>query len=206
MKAQRRAREAAHARRMILEAAAAVFARKGFHGATLDEIARTAGYSPPALYRYFRNKDEIFHGVMTTIGEQFLSLFDERPPVPLRFADRLRWHLARQFQIAQQHRDLFVTFIAQRAVFEWDLRSEIGEAAHQFYVDHLRRLADLMREGVAEGALRQGDPDDYATAFAAIVRGFVFRWLIAERAYPLERHIETIVALFLRGAGRQTDA
>jgi AcrR family transcriptional regulator len=53
-------RRRAMTRQHLLEAAAIVFARKGFHGATLDEVAATAGFSKGAVYSNFKSKDDLF--------------------------------------------------------------------------------------------------------------------------------------------------
>jgi AcrR family transcriptional regulator len=53
-------RRRAMTRRHLLDAAAIVFARKGFHGATLDEVAATAGFSKGAVYSNFKSKDDLF--------------------------------------------------------------------------------------------------------------------------------------------------
>jgi AcrR family transcriptional regulator len=47
-------------RRHLLDAAAIVFARDGFHGSTLDEVAATAGFSKGAVYSNFKSKDDLF--------------------------------------------------------------------------------------------------------------------------------------------------
>jgi AcrR family transcriptional regulator len=47
-------------RRYLLDAAAVVFARDGFHGATLDEAAATAGFTKGAVYSNFKSKDDLF--------------------------------------------------------------------------------------------------------------------------------------------------
>ncbi len=48
----------------LIEAAGSVFARRGYHGASLDEIAREARYSTGAIYWHFKNKDELFLAVL----------------------------------------------------------------------------------------------------------------------------------------------
>jgi AcrR family transcriptional regulator len=53
-------RRRAMTRQHLLEAAAIVFARKGFHEATLDEVAATAGFSKGAVYSNFKSKDDLF--------------------------------------------------------------------------------------------------------------------------------------------------
>jgi AcrR family transcriptional regulator len=47
-------------RQHLLDAAAIVFSREGFHGATLDEVASTAGFTKGAVYSNFKSKDELF--------------------------------------------------------------------------------------------------------------------------------------------------
>src|SRR2546423_644283 len=44
----------------LIEAARTVFLRRGFHGASLDEIAEEAGYTKGAVYSNFEGKDELF--------------------------------------------------------------------------------------------------------------------------------------------------
>jgi AcrR family transcriptional regulator len=48
----------------ILESAHRVFSEKGYHEATMDEIAEGLGLSKPALYRYYRSKDELFREIL----------------------------------------------------------------------------------------------------------------------------------------------
>lgn len=44
----------------LLAAAAQVFAERGFHGATLDEVAAVAGFTKGAVYSNFKSKDDLF--------------------------------------------------------------------------------------------------------------------------------------------------
>jgi AcrR family transcriptional regulator len=50
----------AQTREQLVEAAAKVFARRGYHRATVDEIASEAGYTIGALYSNFETKEELF--------------------------------------------------------------------------------------------------------------------------------------------------
>jgi AcrR family transcriptional regulator len=61
-----RAETKARTRALLLEAAAQVFARKGFAGASVDDIAETAGFSVGALYSNFSSKDELFIELLST--------------------------------------------------------------------------------------------------------------------------------------------
>ena len=63
----RRERRVAARRAQILEAAEAVFAAKGYHGATTREIAQAADVSEGTLYNYFANKRDLFIGLMLSL-------------------------------------------------------------------------------------------------------------------------------------------
>ena len=59
-----RAQRQQETRAALLEAARAVFARDGFHGASLDTIATEAGFSKGAVYSNFASKGDLFLAVM----------------------------------------------------------------------------------------------------------------------------------------------
>jgi AcrR family transcriptional regulator len=56
-------------RNQILDAAASVFAEKGYHRATTKEIASAAGVSEGTIYNYFDNKADLLIGMMTCLAE-----------------------------------------------------------------------------------------------------------------------------------------
>ena len=51
----------------LLEAAAQVLAERGFHGASLDEVAAAAGFTKGAVYSNFKNKEDLFLALLETL-------------------------------------------------------------------------------------------------------------------------------------------
>jgi AcrR family transcriptional regulator len=74
-------------REALLDAAATVFAKRGFHGASLDEIAETAGYTRGAIYKYFADKEQLLHDVCVRVNERTFAEFDEIPSVRLPISE-----------------------------------------------------------------------------------------------------------------------
>ena len=74
-----RAESKERTRALLLDAAAAVFAREGFGGASVDAIAEEAGFSKGAIYSNFANKDELFLALLDRrleeYGEEWLRVF-----------------------------------------------------------------------------------------------------------------------------------
>lgn len=65
-------------RAQILEAAAKVFAEKGFQQATISEIAAEAGVSEGTIYNYFRSKEELLINIPRQIGQPVLAAMAAR--------------------------------------------------------------------------------------------------------------------------------
>ncbi len=70
-------RRRAQTRRHLLDAAAVVFAQKGFHGATIDEVAQTAGFTKGAVYSNFKNKEDLFFALIDDRIERQFSIVSE---------------------------------------------------------------------------------------------------------------------------------
>lgn len=70
-------RRRAMTRQHLLDAAAIVFARSGFHGSTLDEVASTAGFTKGAVYSNFKSKDDLFIELVNHRMEQQFAVTSE---------------------------------------------------------------------------------------------------------------------------------
>lgn len=61
----------------LIATARTVFARRGFHGASLEQIAREAGYSTGAIYWHFSGKDDLFLAVFEDYATIRVGEFEE---------------------------------------------------------------------------------------------------------------------------------
>jgi AcrR family transcriptional regulator len=61
-----RSESQARTRKQLIDAATVVFARRGFRGASIEDVAEQAGYSKGAVYSNFRSKDALFLAVLET--------------------------------------------------------------------------------------------------------------------------------------------
>src|SRR5919112_2706792 len=60
----------------MLEVAGDVFAERGFHAASMDEIADRADISKPMLYAYFDSKDGLYSAYMSRVEADLLGAMD----------------------------------------------------------------------------------------------------------------------------------
>jgi len=97
----------------ILRAACKVFARKGFEGATVDDIAEAAGLAKGTLYVYFHSKRDLYRaalkqGIAALIEETQRDL--DAAPTP---AEKIRAFVAARLRFAEQHRDFVAIYQAE---------------------------------------------------------------------------------------------
>ena len=69
----RRAVPVLRTRDLVLREAARLFARRGFHGTTIEELGAACGISGPALYKHFAGKDEVLTQLLVGISERLLA-------------------------------------------------------------------------------------------------------------------------------------
>src|SRR3954447_1275016 len=86
----RRLRETTDRRGELLEAAVRVFARKGFHGSRVGDIAEEAGVAHGLLYHYFRSKDEVLETIFRDAWERLATETDRIEASDIALREQLR--------------------------------------------------------------------------------------------------------------------
>jgi AcrR family transcriptional regulator len=88
---------AASRRQQLLSSAAELFAAKGFHGVSVDELGAACGISGPALYRHFPSKDAILAEMLVSISQRLLDVGRERVAAAAdartALLSLIRWHI-----------------------------------------------------------------------------------------------------------------
>jgi len=189
-------------REALLDAAAAVFARRGFHGASLDEIAETAGYTRGAIYKHFTDKEELLHEVCVRLNERTFAEFDEVPGASRPFAE---------FVDAEDVIDQWRTMVERDAEFrivmlEFLLYAMRNPTAHdralEFSRANRQQLADYLRQHAAEiGENLPLPSEDLAGIFGISSDGFAQAALIDPDAARLYGLLLDLIVRGLRSYG-----
>jgi AcrR family transcriptional regulator len=133
-------------RTRVLQAAAEVFAERGFGGASLDQVAASAGFTKGAVYSNFASKDELFLALMTdqvarrvAAVEAALERTTDLPGALAAVGAELSrreatWQMLflEFWHRAVRDPDVRRAFVASRR----DLRARIAEVVDRFLADH----------------------------------------------------------------------
>jgi AcrR family transcriptional regulator len=183
-----RAEAKAQTRQRLLDSAARIFAQKGFGGASLEEIAESAGYSTGAMYANFGNKDQLFLEVVAAQRsraaarriEEAAQIFDEALAGGTDVFDAL----SRMFvQIADRDRA-----VAPLQAEFW-LYAVRNPDAKRVIADSLSSQVDDLEPVVARaleryGAAPDATPREVTVILLALFQGLVRRRRLEPAAVP----------------------
>lgn len=146
------------AREAILEAAIEEFAEHGFDGVRMEHVARRAGFNKALVYRYFTDRQGLFHAALERRFSLRSALLDE---LPGEFSEML------VFWSEQARKDpLFMKMVLREA-----LETGPGAPAHAtfrraYYARQVQLVRRLQTDGKLHGDL---DPEMLFIALLAVV-------------------------------------
>lgn len=196
--------QASERRASILAVAKVLFADKGYHGVSVDEIATRLAVSPAVLYRHFPSKQDLYEAVLSEIACTRENYVD----VVVRGPDDFGGMLARMTL-------MYVESVARDPDYlrmELHAALEGSQAARQFFENRWRPFADYIEFGLnelrKEGGAIKIDGRIAALMFQGMVREALYAKIVYQadryREYPLVDLVKYLVAMFLRAVGIQT--
>lgn len=162
-RSQRAERAKALRHEEILDAARRVFAERGFRGTTIADIAEAAGIALGTVYLYFPSKEDVFAALYERLGT-LISAAMVDVPARARVPDVVRGSVNNVFEACGGNRDL-----VRLVVLNTDPGTAVAKRMADADEDRARPLTEALRNGMASGAVREGDP----SIMANLIRGLV---------------------------------
>src|SRR5262249_17646299 len=145
-----------------------VFSRAGFAGASMRDIAAEAGMSVGNVYQYFSGKDDLYLAVLEDVWTNYQTAVGPALTEP-GFDARLKafTHAATAFFSAR--RIFLSVFINERSRFTAAFHDRVAHVVERHKRARRRQVTEIMKLGMAEGVLREGDPELLASAYLGLV-------------------------------------
>lgn len=181
-------------RQEILRVALAVFAREGYRGTSLREVAREVGVSLPGLMHYFESKEHLFAAILR---ERDAVDYEEFAAAGSQDAIEGLVAVMRHNSDVPGLVELYLTMAAAAGDAEHPVRG--------FFVDHVtavrRSIADVVRDRQASGRVAAGiDPDHVARVMVALADGLQVQWTL-DPSVDMAGDLERAWALLVGDAG-----
>jgi AcrR family transcriptional regulator len=127
-------------RETILAAAEEVFARSGYHGASLDDVAQAAGISKALIYEHFASKRELHASLIGAHVEEIFRRLQANAAAGLTGEERLRGGIDAFLSFVEEHRE------AWRALFRDAADPEVADVVERVQAQATAVIAALIAE------------------------------------------------------------
>jgi AcrR family transcriptional regulator len=183
---------AARRRRQLLDVALSVFAARGFHATSMNDIADAAGVTKPVLYQHFSSKRALYRELLDDVGAQLLEAITKATTAATSPREQVALGFRAYFHYVDTRREAFQVLFGGGTRRDTEFATQVTqlEAAIAEAIAALIEIEDLAPDdrrllahgivGLAEGASRHwlgeqidADPD----ALAALLADLLWRGL-----------------------------
>jgi len=182
----------------LLGAARRVFAEKGFHAATVDDIAAAAGVAKGTVYLYYRSKQDVYwgaleHGITELHNEIQTRLAAEEKP-----ESKVRAFIEIKIRYFEMNRDFFRIYFSELGS-GLSHPAEMPPQFEQMYLQQARLLETVLQQGIDSGAIREIRRDTAAVAISDLIRGIIVQRLLGWSKKDVESDVNFVFDLVWRG-------
>lgn len=189
-------------RQRIVEAALDVFAKKGYHEATMDEIASVSQVSKGGLYFHFPSKQELFLALADVAANMLIGKMEQAMQANgLRRRQTMRSAVETAFQLLERHRPM------ARLVFL--KMGSLGPPFDAKLMEIHKRIAGLIQKELEdarrEGGISVANPELVALMWVGALHEVLVWWLHQPKPKPLMSDFPELYRTLLRSIGLEPE-
>jgi len=181
-------------RTMIVEAATKSFSLFGYKATTMDQVARLANVGKGTIYTFFKNKEELFEEIISTLVKEMIAEAEAVIEPGLPFAENVHRALTRLLAFRSQHQ-LMIKLVQEEKEMGTLAVSEMLKHVEDEIIAYLRKKIDT---AVAKEAIPPGNTEIISFLLLKMYIALVSDW---ERNHePLSsEQIADVMKVFLVG-------
>ncbi len=190
--AERTRRSRGARRQQIIAAAIKAFAAKNYDGASMNDIAREAGITKRAIYRYFPGKRELFYAVRNEVYGSIVDHLWKELPEASNFNQLADALMRSHFRFGVENPDMLrvvVNTISEAATreFQENIEGLLAERAEE--------IEKLMQAGIEEGTLDPALDTSFVSWILVLIYFFLVYMLAYEEDWLIPRGEEAVSVL-----------
>jgi TetR/AcrR family fatty acid metabolism transcriptional regulator len=167
-------------RELLLEGALKVFSEKGFHGATVEEVAEVAGVGKGTVYLYFGSKTDLFVSVVEEKLKELKGVVKDRlkdlEGARAKLAESIKLH----WEFFNQSREFVKVILSDLSGLERELDERTREARAGF----IGVIESVIEEGIMTGEFKDVEPRMAAYAIEGAISFVAFENLVNDKSSP----------------------
>jgi AcrR family transcriptional regulator len=179
----------------ITEAAAKVFAHRGYHGASTQDIADVLGMRQASLYYYFESKEAALEAVCANGAEDYAARADAVLKSDAACSEKVATLVLEHLAPQAERRDYTLAFLRERRFLPRPARERVNAIVRRYE----RLVERVIADGVASGEFRK-DLDTRMATLALLGLGTsAALWYGREPGTTVERIARSYIDILVRG-------
>jgi TetR/AcrR family transcriptional regulator len=200
IKLPRREREKARQRQDMLEAALNLFSEKGYHNVTMHEIAEKAEFAIGTIYKFFKNKEDLYKALILEKAEEFKKAILEAVEESDGEVEKLRNFVKAKGETFRAHIPVIRLFFSETHGESFSMLAGLDGDVRNLHGEFLKKLAGIFADGIAKKRFRKiADPYYLAVALDGITTAFLFMWLDAPDRHSYPEDPDVILNILFKG-------
>jgi TetR/AcrR family transcriptional regulator len=201
MKMPRREKEKLRQRQEMLAAALGLFSEKGYHNVSMHEIAGKAEFAIGTLYKFFKNKEELYKTLVLELSDKFHDALTEAVQDTDDEIERLRNYVRAKGRLFRANVPMIRLYFSENRGSNFSVAAGLVPEIRDRYDRFLQTtLASVFERGMKRKQFKKvGDPYHLAVALDSLTNAFLFLWLEAPESHPYPEEPDTILDILFKG-------
>ena len=196
----RKEKERLWRRRHMLSSALELFAEKGYHNISMHKIAKKAEFAIGTLYKFFRNKEDLYKALVTEMATDYHRILTEVLAGEDDTLTVIRSYISAKSNFFADRITSLRLYFAETRGASFNIAAGLDRDMLKLYNELVERLAAVMEVGIKRNVLRGMDPYYMAISLEGLTNAFLFCWLENPESSSYEENIPMITELFLKGS------
>lgn len=184
----------------ILAAAHRVFAEKGFHAATIEEVAKAANVAKGTVYLYYRSKDDLYWGALRRGIVEMIELTKASMARVQSTADKIRALIETKVRYFDENREFFRIYYSEFGNILTH-PSESNKDFTKLYLGHEKMLEEVLARGQRRKETRCAHIESAAFTITELTRGLIIRRVLGWSKANVEEDIAFLFDFVRKGIG-----
>jgi AcrR family transcriptional regulator len=196
----RREREKLRQRQEMLAAALDLFSQKGYHNVSMHEIALRAEFAIGTLYKFFKNKEELYKALVLEQSDRFHDAFEHAIEAPGDEVEILRRYVRAKGALFRANLPFIRLYIAESRGVGYNIKAGMTDEVRKRHHEFLERLALVFDNGIRKKRFRNiASPFQLAVALDTVVNAFLLLWIEAPEQHPYQESENAVLDIFFEG-------
>jgi len=196
----RREREKLKQRQEMLAAALELFSEKGFHNVSMHEIAQKSEFAIGTLYKFFKNKEDLYKALMLEQAEKFREALTKAIEESTDEIEKLRNYVKTKGQFFRENISMVRLYFAETRGASFNITAGLDREIRDRYGHLVETLASIFKSGIdRKRFVKIADPYHLAVAMESLTNGFLFLWLEAPERHPYPEDPDAILNILFKG-------